>query len=165
MKTRIIPALLLATLLLPACGKFQTERKPFDQSQFALLTSGGGPLSPQQFAESCSSKPGVLVSNNTICVFTSQVKTLNNGEGSLIDIPIAEVMAGSAVHTTGSVYGGSMELVLNGNRIGNVPNQSPITLSAGQLAFRLKPGSSYYNVKAYIYSCVNRNQQLVPCPY
>lgn len=158
----------VALFALSACGKFDlvSQKKTVSDDQFAL-TGYSEPLSSQDFSTACQNQGGVLISNATICVYQSAFKQLSDGYGTsqaLADIDVADIASGAAVQATGSVSGGSVELVLNNGPIASIPTARPVTTNGGHLALRLHPGS-FYGVRVYVYTCLNQAMKPTRCPY
>jgi hypothetical protein len=161
---KYIPAFTLALLSLSACGSLKSERKPLDQSRWALTTATS--LSPQEFQSTCLAKPGMMLANNTICRFEAYRNVLAEGSGQIsesADYALTTIPAGAAVETVGNAYNGSVEVIVNGGKIAGVPTTTAVISNGGTLSYRVKPGQ-IYGVKVFVYSCVNQSQQAVRCP-
>jgi hypothetical protein len=160
---------LVAVFTLSACGKIDltSPKKTVTNDQFAL-TGYSQPLSAQDFSSACATQGGVLISNSTICVYQSAYKQLGNGgyvtSDATADYDVADIASGTAVQATGTVSGGSVELMLNNSPIASIPTSKPVTTNGGHLAFRLHPGS-FYGVKVYVYTCLNQAMKPTRCPY
>lgn len=155
------PALFALCILFTSCGKLQSERKPVNASnQQAFLLANGQPLTSQEFRDACQAK-GSLVQN--ICVWVSDIKELpNNSSSQYKDIFIADLPSGVAIETTGTANNRSVEVLLNGSKLLDVPSRRT-TINGGRVSWRIRPGN-YYSVQMLIISCVNQANTPVRCP-
>jgi hypothetical protein len=164
--------LLSAFALLPACGelkslKSEKQTPPAEMVRTSQAQTWGGDL-----AAGCKSRQGQMSADGSLCTISGLSKALAGGKlgtsEEMTSIEIGDVPAGAAILITGRASNNSVEVTLDDAPVSAVPspNNQPIVMErAGKLAFKLMPGGTFREVRAYTYLCVDRTFETVRCKF